>query len=307
VTSPAGHPRLATALLVGVTAVWGSTFFLIRDLVETVPPADFLTVRFGVAAVVMALLFRRQTMALTRRELRVGVVLGVLYGLAQVLQTFGLQTTDASVSGFITGTYVVITPVLGAVILRDRIGRVTWIAVGLATVGLALLSLNGLAVGVGEALTLASAVLYAAHIVALGHWSTPGAAVGLATVQAGTIAAVTGIWAIPGGLTLPATGGQWASLLYMALIAGALALWAQTWAQAHLTATRAAIVMALEPVFAAFFAVLLGGESLTRRMLLGGALVVSAMYLVELRGGPPRDPEATAADDPPVEALHHDV
>ncbi len=111
---------------------------------------------------------------------------------------------------------------------------------------------------------------------------------------------------MPGGLTLPADGGQWASLLYMALVAGALALWAQTWAQAHLTATRAAIVMALEPVFAAFFAVLLGGESLTRRMLLGGALVVAAMYLVELRATP-RDPDATAAEDPPVEALHHDV
>ncbi len=89
--------------------------------------------------------------------------------------------------------------------------------------------------------------------------------------------------AVPDGLTLPPDGGQWASLLYMALVAGALALWAQTWAQAHLTATRAAIVMALEPVFAAFFAVTLGGEGLTRRMLVGGALVVAAMYLVELR------------------------
>ena len=92
----------------------------------------------------------------------------------------------------------------------------------------------------------------------------------------------------------------------MALIAGAGALWAQTWAQAHLTATRAAIVMALEPVFAAFFAVLLGGETLTRRMLVGGAMVVAAMYLVELKATP-RTPGASAADDPPVEALHHDV
>ena len=300
------HVRLATLLLVGVTAVWGSTFFLIRDLVEHVPPSDFLAVRFGIAAVVMFLVFRRQTLALSRRELRVGAVLGVLYGLAQVLQTMGLQHTDASVSGFITGTYVVLTPVLGAVVLRDRIGPMTWLAVGLATVGLAVLSLRGLAVGTGEGLTLASAVLYAAHIVALGRWSTPSAAVGLATVQASVIALVCGVAAVPGGLTLPEGAGQWASLLYMALVAGAMALWAQTWAQAHLTATRAAIVMALEPVFAAFFAVLLGGESLTRRMLLGGALVVAAMYLVELRSTP-RDPDATAAEDPPVEALHHDV
>ena len=308
-TTPAGqarHARLATLLLVCVTAVWGSTFFLIHDLVEHVPPADFLAVRFGIAALVMFVLFRRQTLALTRHQLRVGVVLGVLYGVAQVLQTTGLQHTDASVSGFITGTYVVLTPVLGAVLLHDRIGRVTWFAVGLATVGLALLSLQGFSVGIGEALTLLSALLYAGHIVALGRWSTPGAAVALATVQAGVITVVTAVVAVPDGLTLPADGRQWASLLYMALAAGALALWAQTWAQAHLTATRAAIVMALEPVFAALFAVTLGGESLTRRMLVGGALVVAAMYLVELRSTP-RDPLASAADDPPVEALHHDV
>ena len=79
----ARHARLATLLLVSVTAVWGSTFFLIHDLVEHVPPADFLAVRFGIAAVVMFVLFRRQTLALSRRELRVGVVLGALYGVAQ--------------------------------------------------------------------------------------------------------------------------------------------------------------------------------------------------------------------------------
>jgi drug/metabolite transporter (DMT)-like permease len=306
VAAAAGKARLATLLLVSVTAVWGSTFFLIHDLVEHVPPADFLAVRFGIAAVVMFALFRRQTLALSRRELKIGVGLGVLYGLAQVLQTTGLQHTDASVSGFITGTYVVLTPVLGAVLLHDRIGPMAWFAVGLATAGIALLSLQGFAVGLGEALTLLSALLYAGHIVALGRWSTPGAALGLSTVQAGVITLVAAVVAVPDGLTLPSDGGQWASLLYMALAAGALALWAQTWAQAHLTATRAAIVMALEPVFAAFFAVTLGGESLTRRMLMGGALVVAAMYLVELRATP-RAPGASAADEPPVEALHHDV
>ncbi|KRE63016.1 DMT family transporter [Nostocoides sp. Soil756] len=308
-TSPLRHARAATLLLLLVTSVWGSTFFLIRDLVATLPPADFLAVRFAIAAVVMFVLFRRQTLALSRRDLRIGVLLGVLYGLAQLLQTIGLQHTDASVSGFVTGTYVVLTPLLGALLLRERIDQVTWGAVALTTAGLAVLSLRGLSVGLGEAVTLASAVLYAGHIIALGRWSTPGAAVGLSTVQAAVIALVTGVAAVPDGISLPADGGQWASLLYMALVAGALALWAQTWAQAHLTATRAAIVMAMEPVFAAFFAVLLGGESLTGRMLLGGALVVASMYLVELRGvlGRRRRSDVSAAADPPVEALHHDV
>ena len=297
--------RLATLLLVAVTAVWGSTFFLIRDLVAHVPSADFLAVRFAIAAVVMAVVFRRQTMALTRRELLTGVGLGILYGLAQLMQTVGLEHTDASVSGFVTGTYVVLTPVLGAVLLRDRIPGSTWLAVGLATVGLGVLSLRGLSIGFGEGLTLAAAVLYALHIIGLGRWSTARSATGLATVQAFVITLVTLVGALPGGITLPSTGGQWSSLLYMALVAGAVALWAQTWAQSHMPAARAAIVMTMEPVFAAFFAVLLGGESLTVRMLLGGGLVLAAMYVVELLGR--RTPGASAEQDRPAELLHHEV
>jgi drug/metabolite transporter (DMT)-like permease len=296
--------RVATLLLVAVTAVWGSTFFLIRDLVEHVPSADFLTVRFAIAAVVMAVVFRRQTLALTRREVLTGVGLGVLYGLAQLLQTVGLEHTSASVSGFVTGTYVVLTPVFGAVLLRDRIGRTTWAAVLLATAGLAVLSLRGLSVGFGEAVTLASAALYALHIIGLGRYSTASSATGLATVQAFVITVVTFVGAVPDGITLPATGGQWTSLLYMALVAGAVALWAQTWAQSHLPATRAAIVMTMEPVFATFFAVLLGGESLTGRMLAGGAMVLAAMYVVEVLG---RRSGASAEEDRPAELLHHDV
>jgi drug/metabolite transporter (DMT)-like permease len=304
VRSSIATPRLATLLLVSVTAVWGSTFFLIHDLVAHVPSADFLAVRFGIAAVVMAAVFRRQTLALTRRQVLVGVALGALYGLAQLLQTIGLEHTDASVSGFVTGTYVVLTPVLGAVLLRDRLPLSTWLAVALATAGLAVLSLRGLSVGVGEALTLAAAALYALHIIGLGRYSTAGSATGLATVQAFVITAITGVAAIPGGITLPSTGGQWASLLYMALVAGAVALWAQTWAQSHLPATRAAIVMTMEPVFAAFFAVLFGGEPLTARMVVGGALVLAAMYVVELLG---RRSGASAEQDPPAELLHHEV
>jgi len=110
--------------------------------------------------------------------------------------------------------------------------------------------------------------------------------------------------ATPGGIELPKGAGAWASVLYMALMAGAVAIWAQTWAQSHLTATRAAIVMTLEPVFAAGFAVALGGESLTARMLVGGAMVLAAMYTVELIG---RRADVSAEQSPPAELLHHEV
>jgi drug/metabolite transporter (DMT)-like permease len=297
--------RLATLLLVSVTAVWGSTFFLIREVVRQLAPADFLAVRFAIAALVIGAVFWRPMLRLGRRELAVGCGLGVLYGVAQVLQTIGLAHTEASRSGFITGTYVVLTPVFAAVILRDRIPRSTWLAVALATAGLAALSLRGVSVGFGELLTLAAAAVYALHIIGLGRFSSPGTASGLAAVQMVAIALVCLVSAAPGGIQLPSGPGPWLSVLYMALVAGAVAMWAQTWAQSHLPATRAAIVMTLEPVFAAGFAVALGGERPTLRMLLGGALVLAAMYVVELVGR--RETGATAAEEPPLELLHHEV
>ena len=297
--------RLATILLVLVTAIWGSTFFLIKDLVTTIPATDFLGVRFTIAAAVMTVVFWRQLRALSRRQVRVGIGLGAVYGAAQILQTVGLAHTDASVSGFITGTYVVLTPILAAVIFRDRIPGRVWTAAFLAMTGIAILSLRGVALGLGETLTLVAAALYALHIIGLGRYASVHSAVGLATVQAIVIAIICMAASVPGGITLPQSTGGWLAVLYMAIVAGAFCLWAQTWAQAHLTAARAAIVMALEPVFAAFFAVLFGGESLTARMLMGGTLVVAAMYLIEL--APRRRPKATAAEDPPVEILHHEA
>jgi len=294
---------VATGLLVLLTAVWGSTFFLIRDLVETVPPTDFLAVRFSIAAVLMLVIFWPHVRRLRRHEWVVGLGLGAVYGLAQLLQTIGLAHTDASVSGFITGTYVVLTPVFSALLLGERLPPSTWGAVALATVGLGVLSLRGgLSFGLGETLTLACAAVYALHIIGLGRWSTPSHATGLAAVQMIAIAVVSVGSAVPGGIVLPSGTGQWTAVLYMATAAGVLALWVQTWAQARMSATRAAIVMTLEPVFAAFFAVAAGQESPTWRMVVGGVLVLTAMYLVELRAAARR-----RVGEPSAETLHHEV
>jgi drug/metabolite transporter (DMT)-like permease len=280
---------LATLTLLGITAAWGSTFFLIKDLLERVPTLDFLGVRFAIAAVALVLVAPRALGRLSREARRHAVVLGLLYGLGQILQTAGLAHTPASVSGFITGLYVVATPLFAAALLHTRITWLTWAAVLLAVVGLAVLTLNGLSVGYGEALTFVAAMLYALHIVGLGAWSTATDAMGLAILQLIVIAVVCLACTAPNGLVLPDRASDWLSLLYMALIPGALGIVGQTWAQAHLPPTRTAIVMSMEPVFAAFFAVLLGGESLTSRMLLGGAFVLAAMLVVEL--GPRRHVE----------------
>jgi drug/metabolite transporter (DMT)-like permease len=149
---------------------------------------------------------------------------------------------------------------------------------------------------------LVAAAVYALHILGLGRWSTPAHATGLAAVQMVAIALVCVLSALPGGIVLPSSGGQWAAVLYMATAAGVLALWVQTWAQARMSATRAAIVMTLEPVFAALFAVVAGQEPLTWRMVVGGILVLAAMYVVELRAAVRR-----RTGEPSSETLHHEV
>jgi drug/metabolite transporter (DMT)-like permease len=290
----------ATLGLLAVTAIWGSTFVLIKDVVGRMSVTDFLAVRFLIAAVTMLVLFARPVWRLERAQLFRGLALGVLYGLAQWLQTEGLALTSPSVSGFVTGMYVVITPILGLLIFRQRMPLTTWLAVFLAMIGLGVLALNGFEVDLGVLLTLASAALYALHIVGLGHWSKPGDAFGMSAVQMLGIAAVCLLATLPHhGPSLPPDGKAWVAVLYMALVAGALAMLVQTWAQAHMPATRAAIVMTTEPVFAAGFAVVLGVDVLTTRMIGGGALVLAAMYMVELA---PRFRRSK-----PAEALHHEV
>ena len=276
--------RLAALALLAMTATWGSTFFLIKDLSERLSALDFLAVRFPIATVALFLIFPRALRTLSADSRRRAAVLGALYAVAQVLQTVGLAHTPATVSGFITGLYVVCTPLLAAVLLHDKIGSVTWFAVALAMAGVGLLTLQpgGLAFGYGETLTLVAAVIYALHIVGLGAWSRPEEAMGMSIVQLATISVVCLAGAAPNGIELPSTGRDWLSVVYMAVFAGALAMAGQTWAQAHLSPTRCAIIMSMEPVFAAFFAVLAGGETMTARLAVGGLLVLSAMLIVEL-------------------------
>ena len=218
----------AALLLLFVTAVWGSTFAMTKDVVAEVPVMDFLAVRFLMAAVVVAALFPRALRSLRAVTVRRGIVLGLLYGVAQVAQTVGLQHTAASVSGFVTGMYVVCTPILAWVLLREQLPLATWAAVPVATAGLAVLSLRGLEVGYGEAITLVAAVIYALHIVALGAWSTPQEAIGSSVVQLFTIAALGFVLGAPGGVTLPASTTVWLQVVYMAVFAAGLALLAQT-------------------------------------------------------------------------------
>ncbi|MHB2024167.1 MAG: DMT family transporter, partial [Mycobacteriales bacterium] len=180
----------AAAALVGVTAVWGSTFVVVKDAIARMPVADFLTWRFALATLAMLILRGPRLRRLGARGARRGLALGVALGLGYLAQTYGLASTPPAVSGFITGMFVVFTPLIAGLLLRQRVGGAAWLAVVMATGGLALLSLRGLSVGTGELLTLGCALAFAVHIVGLGRWSAGHDAGALAAVQLATVTVI---------------------------------------------------------------------------------------------------------------------
>ncbi|WP_341729116.1 DMT family transporter [Brooklawnia sp.] len=277
--------RLAPLALLVMAMLWGSTFFVLHDMLERVDAADLLGVRFTIAAVVFAAVVHRK-LIINRTTLRQGAILGLIFGSAQLLQTYGLAYTSASISGFLTGIYVVLTPILEALLFKARVRQRVWVAVGLATVGLAALTIapgaGMVQFGIGETLTIVSALLYAMHIIYTGRVATEQKAVTLAVFQTAGTAVLCLIGAIPGGIHFPQRTDDWMALLYLALICGALTAVLQTWAQSKIAATPSAVIMSSEPIWAATFAILVGQEAFSMRTLVGGAAMVTAMVLSSL-------------------------
>jgi len=274
---------LASMALVAVCAVWGSTFLIVQNAVSRMPVMDFLAVRFTVAVAVMFALRPTCLRGMTPQGLRRGVGLGVVLGAGYITQTYGLRFASATVSGFITGMFVVLTPVISWLILGKKVNRNTILAVVLATVGLALLSLHGWSVGAGELLTLACAVFFAVHIVGLGEWSAKYDAYGFALLQITTMAVIALLAALPGGIKLPPDASTWGTVGITAVFATAAAFLVQTWTQSLVPAVTAAIIMTMEPVFAGIFGVLFGKNQLTVQIIFGAVCVLTAMLMVALK------------------------
>jgi drug/metabolite transporter (DMT)-like permease len=277
--------------LVAVTAVWGSTFVVVRDAVAQVPPFAFIAYRFLAAALLLAAVRPRLAAGGPPGLVGAGAVVGVALFAGYGFQTVGLQYTTASNAGFITGLAVVITPLLGGLVLRQAPGR--WPVAGalLAAVGLALLSLQRLEVRRGDALVLGCAFAFAVHILLLGRHAPRWSSYGLAVVQLGTAGLLALGWAaVAGDLVVPGTAEVWVALAITSLAASAGAFLIQTRAQQAVSPTRTAVILAMEPVFAGLFGFLLAGDRLTGRGWLGAGLIVLGMLVAELGGRRPTAP-----------------
>jgi len=275
--------RLAPWALLLVSAAWGLAFVVMKDAIEKQSVNSFLFSRFLVAVIAMVLLKPAVLKSINREILKKGFIAGLFLASGYILQTFGLALTGAAIAGFITGLYVVATPVIAAVLLKVRITAFTWACVAMATIGLALLSLKGWNLGLGEFLVFLCAIAFAAHIIALSRWSNGLDVYAMTIVQLATCALLTGIISFAQGYEAPVDLSGWLVVLYTAVICTAVAFVVQTWSQAHMSATKVAVILTMEVVFAALFAVIFGGESISIRALIGGVLVVAAMFMIVLK------------------------
>jgi len=277
--------RVLLALIV-VTAIWGSTFIVVKNAISQMPVMDFLAIRFTVAAIALIVLRPTCLRSMTRLGIMRSLVLGIVLGLGYIAQTYGLRYTSASTSGFITGMFVVLTPLVSWIFLKRKVELKIWFAVVLAVIGLGLLSLHGWAMGTGELLTLLCALFFALHIVGLGEWSARHDAYGLAFLQIAIVAVISTVAAIPGGITLPSSVTVWGAVILTAVFATALGFLVQTWAQSLISPTRAAVTMTMEPVFAGLFGVIFGGDHLTTRIIIGAIFVLAAMLITGFKAKP---------------------
>lgn len=295
------HVR-AELVLLGVTLAWGGSFVLVKEAVASLGTFWLLTLRFVLASAALALVFGRSAFDLGATvprgaAWRSALFVGALLWAGFALQTGGLVFTTPARSGFITGTYVAMVPLLARVFLGRAVTRRLALAVLCAVIGLALLSdLRGDGANLGDALTLLGALAFAAHMVALARYAPLLATPALTFVQMASVAACSLPFALASsGGALPALGIDTLPVLaFLGLVCSAGGFLGQTYGQGHTTPTRAALILSLESLFAALISVAVGAETLTAPQWFGGLLLLSGVIVGELPAASEREIEPTA-------------
>ncbi len=279
-------PTAGLLTLVAITLVWGTSFVVVKNALDTIPVSLLLALRFSLAAACFV------WVRFDRRAVVPALILGSLGFVGFATQTIGIDLSTASKAAFITGLSVILTPLVAALWFRRPVRTRAYVAAVIAVVGLALLTLGDAGwagVNVGDAWLLLTALAYAVYIVYLGEVAGRTGAFVLAGLQLLPMALMAWVWAWPERALLPTVPlATYGAIAYLAILSTAVVSVLQTYAQRVVPAALTALVFVLEPVFASVFAVWWLGERLGALGWLGGALVVAAMLVSEVRRLPAR-------------------
>jgi drug/metabolite transporter (DMT)-like permease len=275
--------RLAVIALLGVGFGWGAGFVLMKDAIEQQPYMDFLATRFTIAALVMILLRPFVALKMQAGDLKYGGLIGVVLAFGYITQTIGLELTTAATSGFLTGLYVVFTPLIAWLFVKYKISGRVAIGVLFSIFGLAIFSgaAQSVEFQVGQIWLVVCAVLYAIHILLLGKYGQGRNSYRFAMLQIAAVALVTWGFAIVDGYQPPPNFEVWFAILFTALLSTVMAFWIQTWAQTLLDPARVALLITSEVIWTAVLAIGMGQEPLTLAIVVGGGMMLTAMLIVE--------------------------
>lgn len=273
-----------------VTMIWGSTFIIVKNAIQSLPVYNFLFIRFLLAFLLLAAIFYKKLKKIDKSTLMAASLIGTMLFLGYAFQTMGLLYTTASKSGFITSFSVVLVPILEAILLKRKPTKAATVGVVLAFIGLILLTTNiDLSINIGDFLTLLCAFAFAMHIVLISKYASKMDTYLLATIQIGMVALLSGIVSLIFEKPfIPTSLDVWGAIIITGVFATAFAFVAQNTMQAYTTATHTALIFSLEPVFAALAAYLIAGETMSIRAIIGGAFMLAGIILSEL---PEKEPE----------------
>ncbi len=269
--------------LLTAAVIWGSSFIVMKDALSNVRTFQLLAIRFTLAGLLLALIFRKRLMQSARSILAHGAVCGVLLLAGYATQTFGLMTVSPGTNAFLTSVYCVMVPFMAWAVYRKVPTAYNWAAAVMCVTGIGMISLSGdLAIGQGEWLTLLSGVFYALHIMALSHFGRKDDPVSLTIVQFGASAVLA--WGCmlltERGASFPAPA-VWPQLLYLTIMATAATLVLQSVGQSLTPPSQSAILLSLESVFGVLFSLLMGKENLSLQLVCGFVLIFISVIVSE--------------------------
>ena len=294
----------ADLALVICALIWGATFVVIKDALADMSVIAYIAVRFGIAAVLMAIIYWRAVRTLTLREVWAGAQIGIFMFAGYMFQITGLRWTTPSKAAFVTGMYVVFVPIVLAIFGRRRISIWIWVGALAALAGLYFLSVPPEGLGRlnrGDPIVFGCAVMFAFHMIFISRNVKKYSVAAMSFLQVATTAVFATVLvpiAAAAGWEQPKL--VWTPYVIFAVLATAIGATVicfslQTWAQKHTSASRAAILLTLEPVFAAVTSVTLGGEHIGARMLLGALLIFGGILIAEWMGASEGQPDEIPA------------